>query len=140
MIARETKNIDEIKSILFDDEIWNRVKADNCNSEFIEDCKYIGCYLDGKIVGVGMYHQVEDFTMCHMNILKEHRKTIGLEFGKEALKHSPSDTLYTNIPEIFPGIMRYVEALGFKLVSVVKDAIKKDGKNLSVSIYKLSGV
>ena len=69
--------------------------------------------------------------------IKEHRKSIGLEFGKAAIALSPDDVLYTNVDETLGNIMKYVDALGFKLFDVAKNCIKKNGVSLDVNIYKL---
>lgn len=139
MIARETTNMDEIKSIIFHPTIHPHIEDDDNKVVDlpVEDSKYIGCYVDDEIVGVGMFHKVKGVTACHMHLLKEHRKTIGLEFGLEAIKLSPDDVLYTNIDETFPNIMKYVEALGFKLFEVTKGCIKKEGVFYDSHIYKL---
>ncbi len=139
MIVKETKNMDEIKSIIFHPTIHPHIEDDDNKVVDLptEGAKYIGCYVDDKIVGVGMFHKVEGVTVCHMHLLKEHRKTIGIEFGMEALKLSPDDILYTNIDETFPNIMKYVEALGFRLFKVVEKCIKKDGLLYDSSIFKL---
>lgn len=139
MIAKETKDMREIKSIIFHPSIHSKIEDDENKVVDlpVKDAKYIGCYVDDNIVGVGMYHKVEDVTVCHMHILKEHRKTIGLDFGKEALKQSPDNILYTNIDETLGNIMKYVELLGFKPFDIVKDCIKKGGKSLAVHVYKI---
>lgn len=139
VIVKETKNMDEIKSIIFHPTILpNLEDDDNKVTDLpLEDSKYIGCYVDGKIVGVGMYHKVDGNTVAHMHLLKEYRKEFGLEFGKEAIKMSPDDVIYTNVDETFPNIMKYVELLGFKLFEVVKGCVKKDGLLYDSSIYKL---
>lgn len=137
MIVQETKNMREIESVILDDEIYNRINCDGFDRELPTDAKYIGCYVAGKIVGVGMYHYVNNLNICHMHILKDYRKSIGLEFGREALKHSPERMVYTNIPEVFPRIMKYVEKLGFKYVDKAKGAIKKNGVEMDVYVYEL---
>lgn len=139
MIVKETKNMDEIKSIIFHPTIHPHIEDDDnkVTDLPVKDSKYIGCYIDDKIVGVGMFHKVEGVTVCHMHLLKEHRKTIGVEFGKEAIKLRPEDVLYTNIDETFPNIMKYVGLLGFKPFDIVKDCIKKNGISLAVHVYKL---
>jgi hypothetical protein len=139
MMVKETKNMDEIKSIIFHPTIHPHIEDDDNKVVDlpVKDSKYIGCYIDDKIVGVGMFHKVEGLTVCHMHLLKEYRKTIGLEFGLEAIKLRPDDVLYTNVDETFPNIMRYVEALGFKLIDTVKKCVKKDGLFYDSNVYKL---
>ena len=139
MIVKETKDMDEIKSIIFHPSIHPHLEDDNNKVVDlpVEDSKYIGCYIDGKIVGVGMFHKVDGVTVSHMHLLKEYRKELGLEFGKAAIKLSPVDIIYTNVDETFPNIMRYVEALGFELFQVVKECVKKDGLMYDLSVYKL---
>lgn len=139
MIVKETKDMDEIKSIIFHPTIHPHIEDDDNKVVDlpIEDSKYIGCYVDDKIVGVGMFHKVEGVTVCHMHLLKEYRKTIGLEFGLEAIKLRPDDIIYTNVDETFPNIMRYVELLGFELFEVVKGCVKKDGLLYDLNVYKL---
>ncbi len=139
MIVKETTNMDEIKSIIFHPDIRpNLEDDDNKVVELpVDDSKYIGCYIDDKIVGIGMYHKVEGVTVCHMHMLKEYRKEHGLDFGEAALAFRPDDVLYTNIDETFGNIMTYVESLGFELFQVVKNAIRKNGIGLDIFIYKL---
>lgn len=139
MIVKETTNMDEIKSIIFHPTIHPHIEDDDnkVTDLPVKDSKYIGCYVDDKIVGVGMFHKVEGLTVCHMHLLKEHRKTIGVEFGLEAIKLRPDDILYTNVDETFPNIMKYVELLGFKPFEVVKEYVKKDGLLYDSHVYKL---
>jgi len=131
--------MDEIKSIIFHPTILPNIEDDDNKVVDlpIKDSKYIGCYVDDKIVGVGMFHKVKGVTVCHMHLLKEHRKTIGVKFGLEAIKLRPDDILYTNVDDTFPNIMKYVELLGFKLFNIVKKSIKKDGLFYNLNVYKL---
>ena len=139
VIVKETKNMEEVKSIIFHPSILPNLEDDDnkVTGLPVKDSKYIGCYVDDKIIGVGMYHKVDGNTVAHMHLLKEYRKELGLEFGKKALKLSPSDVIYTNVDETFPNIMKYVELLGFKLFEIVKQCVKKDGLLYDSSIYRL---
>ena len=139
MIVKETKDMSEIKSIIFHPTIHPHIEDDDNKVVDlpVKDSKYIGCYIGNNIVGVGMFHKIEGVTVCHMHLLKEYRKSIGLEFGLKAIKLRPADILYTNVDETFPNIMKYVEALGFKLIDTVKQCIKKDGLLYDSNVYKL---
>ena len=102
---------------MFDPEILNRCS----NGEPVEDIKlkkglYIGGFIKNKIFGIVIYYDRREFNSIHINVLKDYRAKYGAIFGKRALKYNNGKPLYTNIPEEFKDVIKFVEFFGFELV------------------------
>ena len=107
----------EASIILFDAEIWERIKVVDEKPELPTDNTiYIGGYVNGKLIGVMVYYKRPDRVTCHIHVLKDYRAKYGIEFGKESLKLSPSKTLFTNIPENYGDVKRFAEYFNFKQI------------------------
>ena len=117
MIIKETKDIEEIEKILFDPEIYERIKVSKEKPGLpMENMRYIGGYLKGEIFGVLVYYKRKNYTTCHIQVLKAHRAASAVKFGRMALKLSKTKVLFTNVPRRFPDVIRFVKYFKFKQV------------------------
>lgn len=125
MIIRETKNIEEIKSILCHPEIFNRIKgnhyidADNFIPP-LDDVLYFGGYDDG-IFGVSCFHSYRDGLKFHPNVLPSYRLKYGRDFVKLSLSMVKCK-IYIEIPKERKRLFNLAEKLGFDSISNNKDS------------------
>ena len=116
--VRETADIEEVKKIVFDPEIYERISVEGIDNPDLptDNVIYIGGYLDGEIIALMVYYIRENYTTCHVHVLRAHRAMFAVKFGRESLKLRPCDTLFTNIPPFFPEVIKFAEHFGFKRI------------------------
>lgn len=140
MYIKETKNLKEIESILFDNYIWDCISDDNTpNKEdinLLNYChKYVGGYTDdGCIFSIMCYHYINKELFCHIHVLPKYRKEYALEFGKKVLENE-TETLYTKIPYNHRHIVNFAKKFGFEVIDYYDDGSIKNGKHYKT--YKL---
>ena len=117
-VVKETKNTSEIEKIIFDNEIYDRIKIEGIEVKKlpIKNTIYIGGYLNDEIIAVMVYYRRTKYTTCHIHVLKAHRARLAARFGWESLLMRPCNVLYTNIPSKFPEVIKFAEHFGFKYV------------------------
>ncbi len=124
MIVKEIFDIKEAEKVLFDPEIYERIKVSNDKPELpTENTRYIGGYLKGEIFGVIVYYKRKQYTTCHIQVLKAHRAASAVKFGRMALKLSQTKVLFTNVPRRFPDVIRFVKYFQFKQVGTCGDSL-----------------
>lgn len=113
--------ISDAEKIIFDPEIYNRIKIDGVEVKELptKNAIYVGGYLDGEIVSLMMYYIRNKYTTCHVHVLKSHRARLAVKFGRESLLMRPCNALYTNIPSNFPDVIKFAEHFGFKYIGLV---------------------
>ena len=130
MIIEETKDVDLIKKVLCDHEIYDRISDDNCpDSSYFEppmDCKYIAGYVGDELIGIMIYHYVNERLKCHFQVLKKYRSYAN-QFARMALGEAKNVSIYAEIPTCYPEVIRFAKELGFKLVGRIKKARLKHG-------------
>ena len=125
MIVKEiSKN--KAKKILLNKEIVGRTSSDQSKNEDIKDGRFIGAYVDGKLIGVVCYYDRQTHESVHINVLKKYRAKYGGIFGKKALKMRSGKPLFTNIQSIYKDVIKYALYNRFKLwdVRIAKGTIK----------------
>lgn len=136
MIEIREPSREEIKSILTDPEIYDRITDDDCPSredyEFSDPfgSQYFGGYVDGRLIGVVIHHDGE----IHVNILKDFRREHKSELLREALKRIDRDEVRAEIPSLFPSIIQFAKDEGFREERIVKDGYRKNGKTYDTLI------
>ena len=137
LVVRETVDLNEIKKVMLDPEIYGRVKVDNKKADItLDNALYIGGYVNGEIVAVMVYYKQIDVTTCHVQVLKSHRAALAVKFGKMALELRCDDILYTTIPSRYPDVIRFSKHFGFKYVTTMKNKSIKDGKACDLNVYR----
>ena len=124
MIVRETSNIDDVKKIIFDPEIYERIKIGDSKPELTtKNTRYIGAYLNNEIIGVLVYYTRKNYTTCHIQVLKAHRAALAVKFGRIALGFSHSEVLFTNAPKQFTDVIRFIKYFNFKKIGSDGDSL-----------------
>jgi len=115
---------EQAEEILFDPEIFSRCSGGESVKNFkLQKGLYIGGFIKNKIFGIVTYYDRRDFSSIHINVLKDYRARYGAIFGKKALIYNNGKPLYTNIPEEFEDVIRFVEFFGFELVGKYKNQL-----------------
>lgn len=118
LTVKETTNFNDIEKIIFDPEIYERIRIKGFEPEELprENATYIGGYLKGEIIAVMVYYKRTNYTTCHVHVLKAHRARLAVKFGRESLLLRPCNVLYTNIPPQYTDVIKFAEYFGFKYV------------------------
>lgn len=138
MILKEIST-EEAKKVLFDKEILSRVASDNAKIK-IKKGRYIGGYVNDKLIGVVCYYDKGDRETVHINVLKPHRAKHGLKFGRKALKLRSGKPLFTNIQSIHKDVIKYAIYNNFKLWNIVDEDKTIDGQPYKTVIMRFDDV
>lgn len=127
MIHSEWALRHEIKQVLLDEEIYDRITDDN--SPLREDYElpkeyinYIGGYVHGEIASLFIVHEKR----MHFMVLKKYRKH-ARELLKESFKLWPR-SVYVVIPTLHKSVINFAKKFGFKHMGIEKDSHIKNGK------------
>lgn len=127
MITAKFVEADEVKSVIFDNELYDRITDDNCppKEEFKipeEGCKFIGGYLFDKLVSLFIVHG----NKMHFMVLKPYRKyskvLLDACFGRWPY------SVYCEIPSLYKSVLNFAKKYGFKEVYVELKSHKKNGQ------------
>ena len=145
MIVKETTDIDEIKSILCNDAIYDKIGSDSAplvddfdppiNDEYL----YIGGYVKGEIIALMVYHKYLDGLECHVQVLPKHRKEHAINFGEQSLLHRGNSPLYAEIPDLYKNVLDYALMNNFEVIDVRESDYIKRGKTYNVNVLKYKG-
>ena len=142
MIVRETRDIDEIRSILCDPAIYDTITADDsCKAnEFtppLEDHKYFGGYIDNEIFGLMVYHMQDELNLCHVQVLKSHRAAHAREFGFRVLAERGDEPLYAIIPDCYENVLEFAKGFGFEIIGKNRASYTKNGITYDDNVLRL---
>jgi len=148
------KDLDYIKSVLFDDEMWDRssddhiVKTDSLIANL--GCIWLKCYHYEKPMGIASIAlENSSVVNVHIHIPKEnrgrHTKGIGLSILRW-VKDNANPNIHkinTKIPVIYKDVIRFAHSLGFKDEGIDRLSIMKNGKlidrlNLGITFEEVS--
>ncbi len=134
MIIAETKNIEEIKSILCHPEIYKVIGDDNSmSSDQFEPPltqAYVAGYVEGDIIGIMIYHRFQGKLKCHIQVLPEYRKQYAQEFARMVLSFGEAKNaiIYAEIPECYQNVLKFAKSFGFlETGNVIEKDCLKDG-------------
>jgi hypothetical protein len=142
MIVKETKDIDEIKSILCNQAIYDTITDDNCPlvDEFEppvnDEYRYIAGYIDNKIFGILVFHKYLDGNKCHVQVLPEYRKEHAIKFGEQALCFNGTLPLYAEIPDLYENVLNFAFNNNFRIVEVKENDYIKNGEAYNVNVLR----
>lgn len=125
MIIRETKDIQEIKSVLCHPAIYPRIKGDLSlePDDFIppmDDVLYLGGY-DNTIFAVTCFHPFRDGLKFHPNVLPEYRLRYARDFARKCLLMVQCE-VYAEVPLEFKKAINFAKKLGFDSIANNKDS------------------
>jgi len=142
LIVKQTTDRAEIKAILCHPVIYDTITADNCpNIEDYEppinkDYKYIGCYVNSKIIGLIIYHEYLDGDEIHVQVLPEFRKEYAQKFLEQSLDLRRTLTLYAEIPTLYTNVLRFALANNFEAIDEKENDYIKNGKTYNVKVLR----
>lgn len=142
MIVKETTDLDDIKALLCDPDIYDTITDDNSglaqdfeppvNDEYL----YIGGYVNGKIVALMVYHKYLDGNKCHVQVLPEYRKEYALKFGEQSLLFKGTLPLYAEIPDLYKNVLDFALLNNFKVIDTKENDYIKNGKAYDVNVLE----
>ena len=142
MIVKETTNIDEIKSILCNEAIYDTIGSDSAplvdefeppiNDEYL----YVGGYVKGEIIALMVYHKYLNGLECHVQVLPKHRKEHAINFGEQSLLFKGTLPLYAEIPDLYKNVLDFALMNDFKVIKVKLNDYIKHGKAYNVNVLK----
>ncbi len=143
MIIKETTNLDDIKAILCNPDIYGCISDDNSplrgdfeppiNDKYL----YVGGFVKGGIIALMVYHDTEKETECHLQVLPEFRKEYALKFGEQALNFRGTRPLIAEIPDLYKNVLAFAELQGF-LVYGRKGDFVKNGVSYPINLLRYS--
>ena len=135
MIISETTDIDLIKSILSNPEIYDRIADDKAPSvedfEPVPPSDFVYYLTDDENIGLVFLHWKNGVALeGHVHVLKEHRDK-AMTFSEKALKWIWKNTgalkIVVSIPSIYPDVVRFVEKNGFEREGLRRGSYMKNG-------------
>lgn len=133
------EDLEIVKEILFDDEMWDRCTDDYAvKDESIlgrMGCLWMACYDNDQLLGIASVgHGSNSSVDVHIHIPKKNRgrqtRKMGLCFLKWIKDHAIQQVhkMNTKIPVIYPDVVRYAHSLGFVDEGVDTKSIMKNGE------------
>jgi hypothetical protein len=142
LIIRQTADRAEIKAVLCHPVIYDTISDDD--SPNIEDYeppinenyKYIGGYVNSKIVAIMIYHRYLDGNECHVQVLPDFRKEHAIKFGEQSLEFRGTRPLYAEIPTLYINVLRFALTNNFEAIDERKNDYIKNGKTYNVKVLR----
>ena len=134
------KDMEVVKSILTDSEMWARIKEDDNELEAFEvpdndELLWLGIYTDDGLAGMFFIHNLNLSTIqLHAHILEPYREKYAKEAGKLVITyfaHVMSDRinkLVAEIPVCYPDVYHFSLKNGLKDEGINRASILKDGE------------
>ena len=140
MIIKEISGA-QAEEVLCHPEIYAVISDDGSpdidNVSLDGDSQYIGGFVEGELIAVMIYHKFRDGLQCHIQVLPSKRKDNALSFAEKGLKLKEGVTIYADIPELYPNVLRFAESLKFKIIEIIENAGVKNGKNYNSKLLRL---
>lgn len=139
----KTYNVDVIKSVVFNDVIWEAVTEDHHKKEFYEpNLQQTTWYeiLDGSVLlGLLAMDHVNSVTQrVHPMILPEHRnrsKEICGSLIRMWINSTDYRKLIAEIPECYLGVIKFAEKMGFKPEGIRTASYKRNGDIIDMHLF-----
>lgn len=136
VIANRTFDTDLIKDIMI--ELWDTVAEDGVKpGEYkpnVDDECWVEMLVGDKCIGVYRVHALNSATLqIHAQILPEYRKEYSKATGRRILSWISENAednyqkVVAEVPTIYPNVIKFVIANGFKLEGVNRLSYRKDG-------------
>ena len=131
----------QAKLVLGHPEIYDVITNDDAppieDYEPSKDCEYIGGFVKGELIAVMVYHKFRESIKCHVQVLPTHRADHAMEFGRLALSLKDDLTIYAEIPQIYPNVLKFAKLFGFKIIDVIANAGIKNGESFDSYLLRL---
>lgn len=132
MIVRPTDSLADIKAVLCDSDIYDTISDDSSgpSCDFQPELaghSYIAGYVDGKIIGLMVYHRHQHQNLCHVQVLKTHRAKHARRFGEASLVFKPDGPLYAIIPSCYENVLAFADMFNFRPIDKRQGTYIKGG-------------
>ena len=129
-------DVDYIKSVIFDDEMWERCSDDQTDYDIDKaHCLWLVVTTDGRRVGLAsIFNDAGCCLEIHINIPKANRGKGTLDMGRAIIrwvKHNNiagKSKLVTQIPVIYKDVIQFASKLGFKKEGINRQSVMIGGK------------
>lgn len=133
---------EDIKAVIFDNEIYDRVSDDGCppKEQFDINCffntatkfDFLGGYINKKIISLFVVHD----SRMHFMVLKPFRK-YARELLVEFLRRYPRD-IYVKISSCYKSVINFAKNNGFTEIKIESQTYRKNGHlyNDHILIYE----
>lgn len=146
MLVTETKDINVIKRVLCDPEIYELINDDSSpdmrdfEPPITDDIRYIAGFVKGDIIGIMIYHTINEHVKLHIQVLPEFRKEYAREFARIALEFGKAKNviIYSEIPDCYPNVISFAKEFGFTETGSIKNDYIKNGVEHDVIIMRMS--
>lgn len=131
MILRRTFDADEIRAILTDPDIYERITSDDAKKVEIpltRDFFYLIAEVSGNPIGLAILHPYEDGFEAHYQVLPQYRKSHAVQFAQKALEMFRGHKIYGLVPEYYPNVIAFDKKIGFEHIDTIPNDFKKDGQ------------
>ena len=138
MIIERTRDIDLINTIMFDDDIFDTVSEDGATKDRqrfdVYNEYWLKVLVNNELVGLYNLHHTNKSTLeAHVHILKkfrgEHSVNSILKVYEWLVENCGSEVVkfISNIPVIYPNVLRFCLSNGFKHEGVNRKSYLKNG-------------
>ena len=139
----ETSNADEIRCILSDTDICDRISSDIGGSIDVDNLPisdkytYIGGYVEGNIIALTIYAHKIDYSIMHFYVLPDYRLGFAREFAEKSLKLKRPLPLFAITPECYMPVVNFAIKMGFKVYGMHEELFIKNGVKYKQIITRL---
>lgn len=146
MILKQVTDINLIKSVMTDTEMWEKIKIDSIDkSMFIPEMgrntMVLGAFVD-NVIGLHIFMREKIGVIYHPMLLKKFRKDFGREFIAKGLEwffnNTACDDLLVEIPTEHKHNINLAKHFNFKEESIKKDAALQNGQSLDLKRLRLN--
>ncbi len=132
-------DVEEIKSVFTNPQIWATIAEDNQDIEsFNPDPEkefFLGVYDNSLLIGFYAFAAKSSVELdVHVQILPKHRKKYALASGHKMIDWFINDApanylkLTAQIPFKYPDVKNFALSIGFEIEGINKQSYRKDGK------------
>ena len=145
MILQPTENVDLIKEIMTNDEIWEKIKEDGFDKDeftpIIPKNVIILVAIVDSVIGLHRFTNTGDKILYHPILLKKFRKDYGREFFDKGIKWFFEKTqysrLYAEIPVTDKSTINLAKHLNFNEITTIQNGVKKNNKFIYLKVLRL---
>jgi hypothetical protein len=142
LILKETTDIDDIKAILCNPEIYGRIASDSKDKltvdtlPFNENYRYIAGYINDVVFGLCIYCKKQDITIVHFQVLPDYRKKYAKKFAMKSLDFRGTSPLFAVTPNCYQPVINFALHIGFEIYGVHDELFTKNGKSHQQTITR----
>ena len=147
MKLERTFNIDDVKSVIFQPDIFKTIAEDGQTESDVKidikgDC-WVAVRVNETIVGVYLLHPHNSITLeIHAHILPEFRKKHSIQSGRKVLEWFVNNCDYlkliAQVPDIYENVKQFCLANNFKVEGVNRKSYKKDGEVMDSTLLGIT--